>query len=174
MVGEWSGEEACFRQLSWQDVPHPWMELVPQSMWGVMLKEPWKTQDEQQLRMIQDVELDGIVVIARHEYRNLGGLVCECAQSVAFKGPSRNRVRQRNLPEPQMLGQSLTDDTSIGTRVYQSRVWGPSGRRSQGYKFVFLGVRVYISVTILQSLVGGKFFISEHTCIFLAEETPLS
>ena len=71
---------------------------------GVMPTEPWKTQDEQQVIMIQDVELDGLVVIAGQEHGNLGGLVCDSAQSVAIKGPSRNQVRQRNPPKPQLLG----------------------------------------------------------------------
>lgn len=35
---------------------------------GVMPMEPWMTQDERQVRMVQDVELDGLVVIARQEH----------------------------------------------------------------------------------------------------------
>lgn len=71
---------------------------------GVMPTEPWMTQDERQVGMVQDVELDGLVVIAGQEHGNLGGLVRDRAQSVAIKGPNGNQMRQRNPPEPQLLG----------------------------------------------------------------------
>lgn len=86
---------------------------------GVMPMEPWINQDKRQVRVVQNVQLDGLVVIARQEYGNLGGLVRDCAQSMAIKGPSGNRMRQRNPPEPQLLGLPLTDDAGISTRVYQ-------------------------------------------------------
>ncbi len=65
---------------------------------GVMPMEPWVTQNERQTRRVQDVELDGFVVIARQKHGNLGGLVHDSAQSVAVKGPCRNWMRQRNRP----------------------------------------------------------------------------
>lgn len=35
----------------------------------------------------------------------------DCAQFLAIKGSSRNWMRQRNPPEPQLLNQLLCDDT---------------------------------------------------------------
>lgn len=67
----------------------------------VMQMEPWVTQDEQWLRRIQDVELDGLMVVTRQEHGNLGGLVSDCALSVAINSPSGNRMRQGNQPKPQ-------------------------------------------------------------------------
>lgn len=91
---------------------------LPVNVW-VMSTEPRKTQDERQVRMIQNVELDALVVIPGQEHRNLGGLVCDGAESVAIKAPNRNWSRKRNPSEPQLPGQLLTDDTSVGARVYQ-------------------------------------------------------
>lgn len=48
-----------------------------------MMTEPEVTQDKSQVRGVQDVELDCLMVVTRQEHVNLGGLVGDCSQDIA-------------------------------------------------------------------------------------------
>lgn len=55
------------------------------------------SQDNRQMKGVQDMELDGLVMIVKQEHVDLGGMVGDFFLDVAVESSNRDQIRKRKM-----------------------------------------------------------------------------
>lgn len=93
-------------------------------MWTVTV-EPGVPQDQRELRRLQDVKLDSLVVVTGEKHVHWCGLVSHRSQEVTVEGVGREWLRQWDPVNPQLCGELLINEADVGPRVDKGGEGGP-------------------------------------------------